>query len=103
MEITVMTDSEERYNNRQIERMLDSQSSDLKEHITSVISPLTIQVTKTNGRVRWLEKMIWMALGALALLTPWAIWMTSRQLEQPKQLTRDDVVDIIYQVSEPAN
>lgn len=95
MEISIMTETEERYNNRQIERMLDSQSGDIKEHITSVISPLTIQVTKTNGRVRWLEKMIWMALGALALLTPWAIWMTSQQVEREKPISKDEVETLI--------
>lgn len=92
-----MPDTEERYNNRQIERMLDSQSSDIKEHITSVISPLTIQVTKTNGRVRWLEKMIWMALGALALLTPWAIWITSHQLAQKDAITQVDLDQAVDQ------
>lgn len=46
---------EERYNNRQIERMLDSQSQDLKNHFDESIRPLTEQVTKTNGRVKDLE------------------------------------------------
>lgn len=57
MLITIgMVDDEIRYNNRQIERMLDSQSQDLKEHIDSTIAPLLAQVTKTNGRVTELER-----------------------------------------------
>lgn len=51
-----MGDDETRYNNRQIERMLDSQSQDLKTHMESVIAPLVTQVTKTNGRVTELER-----------------------------------------------
>ncbi len=57
---------EERYNNRQIERMFDeqktefrkgleSQSDDLKEHIDLALKPILEQVTKTNGRVTKLE------------------------------------------------
>lgn len=48
-------DEEARYNNRQIERMLDSQSQDLKKHMEDTIAPLLAQVTKTNGRVTTLE------------------------------------------------
>lgn len=47
--------TEERYNNRQIERMLDLQSEDIKKHISSAITPILIQVTRTNGRVTELE------------------------------------------------
>lgn len=49
-------DDEIRYNNRQIERMLDSQSQDLKEHMEKTIQPLVTQVTRTNGRVTELER-----------------------------------------------
>lgn len=49
---------EERYNNRQIERMLEKQSEDLKEHIDSATSPILVQTTKTNGRVDRLETQI---------------------------------------------
>ena len=66
---------EERYNNRQIERMFDEQSKDLKEHFDGAINPLALEVRKTNGRVKFLEKMIWLAMGALAIITPIALWM----------------------------
>lgn len=46
---------EERYSNRQIERLLDEQSKDIKEHIDQKTQPILNQVTKTNGRVNVLE------------------------------------------------
>lgn len=60
---------EERYNNRQIERMFDEQSIDLKQYFDSKIEPLVRQVTITNGTVKWQTKMLYMALGALPILT----------------------------------
>lgn len=54
MQITLNMD-EERYNNRQIERMLDSQSQELKDYFDKSLKPLIEQVTKTNGRVSTLE------------------------------------------------
>lgn len=77
MEITIMSE-EERYNNRQIERMLDEQSSDIKEHMDAAIAPLVVQVTKTNGRVSVIEKMVWMAAGAVVILTPFTYYLASR-------------------------
>ena len=46
---------EDRYNNRQLERIIDQQSTDIKDYLAEVINPLTTQVTLTNGRVRSLE------------------------------------------------
>lgn len=73
---------EERYNNRQIERMIDEQSKDIKGHMDTAIAPLVIQVTKTNGRVGLLEKMAYISLGAIPLLSIWAGWLTFDYLEQ---------------------
>ncbi len=88
----IIMGEEERYNNRQIERMLDEQSKELKEHITLLINPLTMQVTKTNGTVKWQTKMLYMALGALMLLMPWAGWVTTTMLSQAKDtITQADI------------
>lgn len=57
MTITIMSD-EEKYTNRQVERMLDEQSRDIKEHITIVTSPILDEVKKTNGRVTLLESQV---------------------------------------------
>jgi len=62
---------EPRYSNRQIERMLDQQSTDLKKHIDDATGPILVQTTKTNGRVDALEKetgRIWKGLLALGIL-----------------------------------
>lgn len=89
-----MTD-EERYNNRQVEKMFDDQSRDIKSHVDMKIEPLTAQVTKTNGTVAWQTKLLYTGLGALMLLVPWAGWVTTQILENEDSLTRDDVIQII--------
>lgn len=60
---------EERYNNRQIERMLDEQSTDLKSYIDLALEPLIVQTTKTNGMVGKHHWYIAMAIGGLAILS----------------------------------
>lgn len=49
---------EERYNNRQIEKMFTDQSADLKAHMDLVTRPILVQTTKTNGRVNVLEEKV---------------------------------------------
>lgn len=46
---------EERYNNRQIEKMFNDQSIELKAHMDLVTRPILEQTLKTNGRVNGLE------------------------------------------------
>lgn len=68
---------EERYNNRQIERMFDEQSADIKEHFDTALAPVIAQTTKTNGRVGIIEKMVWMAAGAVVILTPFTYYLAT--------------------------
>lgn len=49
---------EPRYSNRQIERMLDTQSSDLKAYITTAVEPILIQTTAHNHRMTKIERYI---------------------------------------------
>lgn len=49
---------EERYSNRQIERLLDEQSEDIMRHIDDATAPILAQTMKTNGRVTASEKEI---------------------------------------------
>lgn len=60
---------EERYNNRQIEKMLADQSSDLKEHINHATAPILEQTTKTNGRLLRAE-------GDITEIRVWRGWIT---------------------------
>lgn len=69
------------YSNRQIERMFDTQSTDIKTHISSEVAPLTEQVKATNGRLRFVEKLMWTAMGAVSVLVPWAAWLTLQALK----------------------
>lgn len=57
-----MTDEETRYNNRQIERMIDenkqaiiAQSVELKQHVTDTIKPFLTLLTNLDGRTTELE------------------------------------------------
>lgn len=81
MELTIiMTETEERYSNRQIERLLDEQSKDIKRHIDDKTAPILTQTMKTNGRVTKTEEAIvgqkvwrgWMVGGltVLSILLP---------------------------------
>lgn len=60
---------EERYSNRQIERLLDEQSRDIKEHIDTKTNPIIVQTTRTNGRVSNLEVWRGRILGGMAVIT----------------------------------
>lgn len=62
---------------RRLERRLDAQSDDLKEHMSLLTEPIRIQTTKTNGRVSIMEKMVWMAAGAVIILTPVTYYLAS--------------------------
>jgi hypothetical protein len=46
-------------------REIDEKFSDIKDSLNRIES----QTTKTNGRVRWLEKMIWLAMGFCGCVT----------------------------------
>jgi len=50
--------SEPSFTNREIEKKLQEQNEDLKAFMTGLIVPLTIQVTKTNGRVTKQERSL---------------------------------------------
>jgi hypothetical protein len=49
--------------------MFEEQSKDLKLFISDKIDPLTVQVTKTNGRVKFLERFMWSIVGMATLFT----------------------------------
>lgn len=97
MVITIVMD-EERYSNRQIERLLDEQSRDIKAHIDLVTNPILAQVLKTNGRVTTAEgditnQKVWRGwimggLGVISLfiasLIGLQVWMVLQILHIPE-------------------
>lgn len=46
------------------------------------------QATHTNGTVRWHTKMLWLAMGALPLLTGWAYWLTIHVLDNSENVAK---------------
>ena len=61
------------YSNREIRGMFTRLEEKLDEH-SNTHQLILNQVKYTNGRVRWNEKMIYMAMGALTILTPLVTW-----------------------------
>lgn len=72
---------EQRYNNRQVEKMMKESTDEIKTFISLKVDPLTKQVTYTNGKVRFNEKMIYMALGSLVLVVPMLSWFLLDYIE----------------------
>jgi hypothetical protein len=111
MIITIMAD-EERYSNRQIERLLDEQSSDIKGHIDLVTRPILDQVLKTNGRVTKNEDDIvkhkewrgWI-MGGLAVLSFFVtsliglqVWMVVQILHIPDRINQAIAAEVAKHV-----
>lgn len=58
----------------------------IKEYINLKTSPIIEQVMKTNGRVSFNEKMIWLAMGAIMILAPLFSWFLLDYIEFKQQL-----------------
>ncbi len=102
-----MSDIEAPYNNRQIERMLDTQSQDLKDHFDKVINPLTERVGLTNGRVKEIElknasqagfnkAMVWVAMACLTSFIGLFGWVLYQEANIDQRI-QQDVAPIIQQ------
>lgn len=75
---------------KRLEKRLDAQSADLKEHMNLIIEPIRVQTTKTNGRVSIMEKMVWMAAGAVVILTPFTYYIAT-EVGEIKESLRETV------------
>lgn len=57
---------------------IESEVSDVKRIATDTHE----QALHTNGTVRWHTKLLYLAMGALPLLTGWAAWLTKYTLDE---------------------
>lgn len=48
------------------------------------VEKAVVKLTQTST---WSERSIWISMGAIPLLTVWALWLTKAQLERPAQFT----------------
>lgn len=63
---------------------IESEISDVK----SIAIDTHTQALHTNGTVRWHTKMLWLAMGALPLLTGWAYWLTIHVLDASENIAK---------------
>lgn len=60
------------YSNRELDEKLSNLSTLIREKHDDVmigVGEIRVQTTYTNGRVRWLEKMLYLGLGGLGVVT----------------------------------
>lgn len=50
------------------------------------LARIEIQSNKTNGRVTWMERMIWGATGALTIITPISFWLVTEAMNEQQQV-----------------
>lgn len=56
------------------------------QNIEEVGNQTHAQATKTNGQVKWQTKMIYLAMGALAILAPVSGWLCTSLISDEKQI-----------------
>lgn len=59
--------------------------------VKSIALDTKAQATKTNGKVMWHTKTIWLCMGALPLLTIWAGWLTNVLISQPNPPSTQEI------------
>lgn len=91
-----MSDLEKPMGNTELRLTLSSIQEEIGD-VKSIALDTRDQARKTNGRVNMHDKLLWLAMGALPLLTAWAGWLTLRQLENPSVISRADVQAAVQQ------
>lgn len=65
--------------------------------VKSIALDTKAQATRTNGKVMWHTKTIWLCMGALPLLTIWAGWLTNQLINQPQQVSAEQIQAAVQQ------
>lgn len=63
--------------------------------VSTKVDAVHTQAKKTNGRVNWQEKCVYISMGAMPLLTIWAGWLTIRMLNQPVAVNSEQLQSIV--------
>lgn len=63
--------------------------------VKNTLDEVHTQAKKTNGRVNWLEKGMYVSVGALPLLTIWALWLTVATLDKPAPLDAQQLQQVV--------
>lgn len=61
---------------------IENEVSDVKR----IAMDTHVQALKTNGKVRWHTKMLWLAMGPLPILTAWAWYLTLHTIDANTQV-----------------
>lgn len=88
--MSVPTFDDKPLTDNQMKLILQDIGSELAE-VKNIAIDTNAQAKKTNGRVNWMEKTIWTALGAVPLLTIWAGWLTIHALQPIQTATPDQI------------
>lgn len=82
--------NEAAYTNRELDLKFDSVKELMDAHFdaqNTKLDSIDDKVTKTNGTVRWHTKLLYLSMGALPLLTIWAMWLTNETLNSQKDIS----------------
>lgn len=91
-----MSNVEEPMGNTELRLILAGIEEEIAD-VKSIALDTKAQATKTNGKVMWHTKTIWLFMGALPLLTFWAGWLTMRMLATPIPITANQVEAAVQQ------
>ena len=84
-------------------RELDAKFSLIEEKLfdekTGFLPRIERQTIKTNGRVTKHDKMLWVALGALSIITPLSFWVVNQVSDESKTISTIERLEIQAAVS----
>lgn len=76
--------------------LLDDKFVDIQDSLVRIEK----QTTATNGHLRLHDRLLWLAMGAIPLLSVWAWFLTMQVLDGQKQISPLQQAVIIHAVDE---